>query len=238
MKKSEDEELDPNVAKAAGAIYPTPQKLERYTLVGSDRVLLVHPASKCKGEYCCIHNPSDHHMRDWPQNWRDDRRIMERICPHGIGHPDPDDPKTKNEYEAVHGCDGCCDPGGGIKKSYTPRTDDVVSEPCAPHEVIQKWEKIINTSRQLERELNEALVKWDSECQRNHQLMLACGFRDANLFESALHRALFQRDYAIKIAEDLELYLRHQLVDLENLDGFSGEKEAVRQLKQLKAKIK
>ena len=83
---------------------------ERYTLVGSDRVLLVHSRSKCQGQHCCIHNPSDHHMRDWPQNWRGDRGIMERICPHGIGHPDPDDPKTKSKYEGIHGCDGCCQP--------------------------------------------------------------------------------------------------------------------------------
>jgi hypothetical protein len=33
---------------------------------------------------------------------------MERICPHGIGHPDPDDPAFKNPIEGVHGCDGCC----------------------------------------------------------------------------------------------------------------------------------
>jgi hypothetical protein len=83
-------------------------KRERYTLVGSNRVLLVHPKSTCAGQRCCIHNPSDHHMKEWPQNWREDRGMMERICPHGIGHPDPDDPKTKTPMEAVHGCDGCC----------------------------------------------------------------------------------------------------------------------------------
>lgn len=82
--------------------------MERYKLVGSDRVLLVHPKTKCKGQHCCIHNPSDHHMKEWPQNWRDDRGIMERICPHGIGHPDPDDPAFKNPINGVHGCDGCC----------------------------------------------------------------------------------------------------------------------------------
>lgn len=47
-------------------------------------------------------------MNLWPQNWRSDRGIMERICEHGVGHPDPDDPKAGNKYEAVHGCDGCC----------------------------------------------------------------------------------------------------------------------------------
>ena len=44
-------------------------------------------------------------MRDWPQHFRDDRGIMERICPHGVGHPDPDDYLAG---DGMHGCDGCC----------------------------------------------------------------------------------------------------------------------------------
>jgi hypothetical protein len=64
----------------------------------------VHDPTTCDGQPCCIHNPSDHHMRTWPQNWRSDRRLMERMCPHGIGHPDPDDLNPNK----VHGCDGCC----------------------------------------------------------------------------------------------------------------------------------
>lgn len=30
--------------------------------------------------------------------------MMERMCPHGIGHPDPDE----ITLDVVHGCDGCC----------------------------------------------------------------------------------------------------------------------------------
>lgn len=67
---------------------------------------LVHSPLNCAGEICSIHNPSDHHMRDWPQLWRPDRRITERICPHGIGHPDPD---CIYVMDGVHGCDGCCE---------------------------------------------------------------------------------------------------------------------------------
>jgi hypothetical protein len=74
------------------------------TLVGGQKLFNVHAKDKCAGEFCCIHRPSDHHMRDWPQNWRSDRRMMERICPHGVGHPDPDDPTTNT----MHGCDMCC----------------------------------------------------------------------------------------------------------------------------------
>ena len=79
-------------------------------------VVRTHGPAKCAGRPCCVHNPSDHHMRTWPQNWRGDRGLMERTCPHGVGHPDPDDiafkAATRGEryahYEAIHGCDGCC----------------------------------------------------------------------------------------------------------------------------------
>lgn len=43
----------------------------------------------------------------------------------------------------------------------TPRTDAVVSEPCAIHQAMQKWEKIIENSRQLERELAESKAEVD-----------------------------------------------------------------------------
>lgn len=75
----------------------------------------VHPKDSCAGDYCPIHNRSNHHMRKFPQHWRADRGIIERICPHGIGHPDPDQSAFfKKVYgkdawaQWVHGCDGCC----------------------------------------------------------------------------------------------------------------------------------
>jgi hypothetical protein len=50
-------------------------------------------------------------MADWEQHWREDKGAFERICPHGIGHPDPADRYYKfNEYNGIHGCDGCCEP--------------------------------------------------------------------------------------------------------------------------------
>jgi hypothetical protein len=93
--------------------------MEKYE-TGTGQIVHVHNKEQCKGQYCCIHNPSDHHMKDWPTNWRQDRYLMERICPHGIGHPDPDDLAYKErqgrnmKYEGVHGCDGCCFEGGKI----------------------------------------------------------------------------------------------------------------------------
>lgn len=75
-----------------------------YVTGTGQRLTAVHKPSKCVGDHCVIHRPSDHNMRSWPTHWRDDRGLMERICPHGVGHPDPDD----TNLDHVHGCDGCC----------------------------------------------------------------------------------------------------------------------------------
>ena len=78
-----------------------------HKLENSEEILTnTHPAKLCEGQPCTIHNMSDHSMRSFPQHYRGDRGFMERICPHGIGHPDPDD--ILDKFEAVHGCDGCC----------------------------------------------------------------------------------------------------------------------------------
>lgn len=72
----------------------------------------VHSPDKCRGYSCIIHNPSDHHMREWPMVWREWHGYFERTCPHGIGHPDPDDVAYRlrigDRSVGVHGCDGCC----------------------------------------------------------------------------------------------------------------------------------
>ena len=73
----------------------------------------VHVPAACEGRGCAIHNhPSDHPLNGAPLNWRTDRGILERICEHGIGHPDRDSADYLSSigkgYENVHGCDGCC----------------------------------------------------------------------------------------------------------------------------------
>lgn len=78
--------------------------LERHKLENSDVFINTHTKEQCKGEYCTIHNRSDHSMRSFTQSYRWDRGIMERICGHGVGHPDPDEING----DTVHGCDGCC----------------------------------------------------------------------------------------------------------------------------------
>lgn len=80
----------------------------------------VHPATACNGRICDIHNPPQGLPESgWPTHWRADRQLMERICPHGIGHPskshmaylfeqDVHNGTDHANYEGIHGCDGCC----------------------------------------------------------------------------------------------------------------------------------
>ncbi len=72
--------------------------------------MLVHEPTVCGGEDCCIHNPSDHALRNAPLRWRG--RVMERICPCGNPHPDPDDVawrlRAGRAAFVAHDCCGCC----------------------------------------------------------------------------------------------------------------------------------
>jgi hypothetical protein len=91
--------------------------MERVQLENSEQWLVTHDATICRfPDRCAIHARTDHAMRGFTQHWRGDRGLMERTCPHGIGHPDPDTAyfmkmvMTEREYrtEMIHGCDGCC----------------------------------------------------------------------------------------------------------------------------------
>ena len=82
--------------------------LTEYALPDGRVLHNVHEDTACMTHYCTIHHHSKHAKSIGPQHWRDDRGIMERICEHGVGHPDPDSPWPENDYRWVHGCDGCC----------------------------------------------------------------------------------------------------------------------------------
>jgi len=90
----------------------------------------VHPKSVCAKQKfaCAIHRPSDHHMVSWVLHLRE-TGLVERICPHGIGHPDPDsvayfNRRGEGAYLGVHGCDGCCTP------EPQPKPELKLSEPA------------------------------------------------------------------------------------------------------------
>jgi hypothetical protein len=71
------------------------------------RKYIVHAPSKCEGKPCVFHNPTPHSMSDRPIILRE-TGLIERSCPHGIGHPDPDSVDYYGEGWGIHGCDGCC----------------------------------------------------------------------------------------------------------------------------------
>lgn len=94
---------------------PIPRTMGEY-IDGYSQLVIVHDKAACRDEHCVVHNPSDHTMSEFPTYWRYDRGLMERICPHGVGHPDPDHIAFVKKIggveaaltECVHGCDGCC----------------------------------------------------------------------------------------------------------------------------------
>jgi hypothetical protein len=98
--------------------HPFPEGFAEVKLEHSPVILMAHGPDRCKGEKCALHNRSSHGMRAFMQHWRSDRQLMERICPHGVGHPDPDQwdylvkkyGKRHASAEFVHGCcwERCC----------------------------------------------------------------------------------------------------------------------------------
>lgn len=112
-------------AVAAAEIYQAREdyrqnNMDLSTLENTDVRLWTHRDTECTGDACTIHRRSNHHMRDWPQGWNADRSIIERYCPHGIGHPDPDETfiraEGRTDTNGMHGCDGCCTPPANKEK--------------------------------------------------------------------------------------------------------------------------
>jgi hypothetical protein len=104
-----------------------------YDVIGTifQSIVTTHGPSRCEGEFCCVHKPSPHHMIDWPLVFRLDRAdcLAERICEHGLGHPDPDSVAFIHRQliaagygesmmiaVMLHSCDGCC----GIPPTEAP----------------------------------------------------------------------------------------------------------------------
>ena len=107
-------------------------------------------------------------MRDWPQHYREDTGVTERICPHGVGHPDPDQAWPADDWRWVHGCDGCC-----------ARTND---PNCAADGAVKL--KNTMTKEQAIEELKKAQANGDTECAHGHaddilcKLLAALGYAD------------------------------------------------------------
>lgn len=90
---------------------------ELWTLPSGVR-LSIHDAPQCAGHPCPFHTPSDHPLKNASINWRSDRHLVERMCDHGVGHPDPDHlawvrmalGEAASDERGVHGCcwERCC----------------------------------------------------------------------------------------------------------------------------------
>jgi hypothetical protein len=84
-------------------------------MTATGQVVYYHKPELCEGQFCPMHNPSEHHMREWPMHARGDLVLpmIDRVCPHDALHPDPDSLawalRQKADFKWYHGaCDGCC----------------------------------------------------------------------------------------------------------------------------------
>lgn len=75
------------------------------------RIDHVHKIFCCQGEYCVLHNPSNHFMSEWPLVVKYDNQFF-RVCSHEVIHPDPDfvgyATRRGVKVHTEHDCDGCC----------------------------------------------------------------------------------------------------------------------------------
>jgi hypothetical protein len=85
------------------------QHFEKWDLISMGGVLLNTHHERMCAPPCCIHSPSPHHMREWPQHWSQQMNVVFRQCAHGAYHPDPDDLRARTGT-VLHQCDGCCLP--------------------------------------------------------------------------------------------------------------------------------
>lgn len=97
---------------------------KEFALAEGITLVNTHPEILCQGRGCSLHHPSEHHMRNWPKDFRTrethpgDWGFFDRFCRHRKGHPDPDDVRYWREERGrditAHECcvTKCCQPFG------------------------------------------------------------------------------------------------------------------------------
>lgn len=152
----------------------------------------VHTAAECAGQWCCIHNPSNHHMALWPHHWDSFFKQMWRECPHEMHHPDPDDltyTRSGNDPGAValwlHNCDGCCQPPKTLRmpKEIEQQIGDFLDDPDTGTVRGRDWKSV-----QHEPDWRPAMLQYNAagdkrpgfECA--HELENGAGLCGANVF--------------------------------------------------------
>lgn len=95
---------------APGAGTPSHELFRCFDISGNVLNLYVHPRAWCIDynieQYCPIHRPSDHSLKDAKLIWDGTVGRMLRECSHEAWHFDPDDLRAKNM--CTRECDGCC----------------------------------------------------------------------------------------------------------------------------------
>jgi hypothetical protein len=77
-------------------------------------VLGAHPRGDCAGRGCALHGPTDHWAAGMPLRWTAPvfpdtggppvkPGVMERLCPHGQWHEDPDDLDYRKGMASMRG---------------------------------------------------------------------------------------------------------------------------------------
>lgn len=72
----------------------------------------VHDKDFCAGQICVMHNPINGDFRRLLLVWENNVKRYERVCEHGVTHPDPSQfafwRATGQEQLGTHPCDRCC----------------------------------------------------------------------------------------------------------------------------------
>lgn len=82
------------------------------TLLESGQKLKHHIRANCSGG-CCLHGTSRYASCKMPRQWRNEKGILEHVCPHDVGHPcraglDYAEVMGQHHDGGIHDCDGCC----------------------------------------------------------------------------------------------------------------------------------
>lgn len=98
---------------------------ESFTTDTGQFMVNVHAANaECAQYGCVIHFPSAEGMALGKTHYNTVRQQMQRVCEHGVAHPDPDSQnwreRTLGSRDDIHICDGCCEGLGAISEMPAP----------------------------------------------------------------------------------------------------------------------
>lgn len=146
--------------------------LERGEMVAIHNGILskVHRAEHCLGPHCWVHNPSTHHMCTWPVEWSANERTAQRICQHGLSHPDPDDVAFHQDHGrdvTMHDCDGCCI---GVGVPYARQMEDLVTPAELARELQITQRRVRDYLRERYGTLRPPVTRWHLDASQAREV--------------------------------------------------------------------